>query len=163
MKVAQFCLTLCDPMWTIQSMEFSSQNTGLGSLSLLQGIFPTQGLNPTQGSNPGLLHCRRILYQLTESQGKPKHAGMGSLSLLQGIFLTQELNQGLLLCTWILYHLNYDICVFFPNFFSLAWHKHFCFNFWLLIYFFTRPLLYLALSVILYFLMLISIFNVNFF
>ena len=32
------------------------QNTGVGSLSLLQGIFPTQGLNP------GLLHCRRILY-----------------------------------------------------------------------------------------------------
>ena len=34
------------------------QNTGVGSLSLLQGIFPTQG------SNPGLLHCRWILYQL---------------------------------------------------------------------------------------------------
>ena len=29
-----------------------AQNTGVGSLSLLQGIFPTQG------SNPGLLHCR---------------------------------------------------------------------------------------------------------
>ena len=35
------------------------QNTGLGSLSFLQGIFPTQG------SNPGLPHCRRILYQLS--------------------------------------------------------------------------------------------------
>ena len=35
------------------------QNTGAGSLSLLQGIFPTQG------SNPGLLHCRWILYQLS--------------------------------------------------------------------------------------------------
>ena len=33
------------------------QNTGVGSLSLLQGFFPTDG------SNPGLLHCRRILYQ----------------------------------------------------------------------------------------------------
>ena len=32
------------------------QNTGVGSFSLLQGIFPTQG------SNTGLLHCRRILY-----------------------------------------------------------------------------------------------------
>ena len=31
------------------------QNTGVGSLSLLQGI------SPTQGSNPGLLHCRQIL------------------------------------------------------------------------------------------------------
>ena len=35
------------------------QNTGVGSLSLLQGIFPTQG------SNPSLLHCRRILHQLS--------------------------------------------------------------------------------------------------
>ena len=33
------------------------QNTGVGSLSLLQEIFPTQG------SNPGLPHCRQILYQ----------------------------------------------------------------------------------------------------
>ena len=37
------------------------QNTGVGSLSLLQGIFPTQG------SNPGLLHCRWILYQLSHN------------------------------------------------------------------------------------------------
>ena len=35
------------------------QDTGMGSLSLLQGIFPTQG------SNPGLPHCRRMLYQLS--------------------------------------------------------------------------------------------------
>ena len=34
------------------------QNTGVGSLSLPQGIFPTQG------SNPGLPYCRQILYQL---------------------------------------------------------------------------------------------------
>ena len=41
------------------------QNTGVGSLSLFQGIFPTQG------SNPGLLHCRQILYQLSH-QGSPR-------------------------------------------------------------------------------------------
>ena len=35
------------------------QNAGVGSLSLLQGIFPTQE------SNQGLLHCRWILYQLS--------------------------------------------------------------------------------------------------
>ena len=35
------------------------QNTGVGSLSFLQGIFPTQG------SNPGLPHCGQILYQLS--------------------------------------------------------------------------------------------------
>ena len=33
--------------------------TGVGSLSLLQGIFPTQE------SSPGLLHCRRVLHQLS--------------------------------------------------------------------------------------------------
>ena len=41
------------------------QNTGVGSLSLLQGIFPTQGLNP------GLLHCKQILYQLSH-KGSPR-------------------------------------------------------------------------------------------
>ena len=40
------------------------QNTGMGSLSLLQ-IFPTQW------SNPGLPHCRQILYQLSH-QGSPR-------------------------------------------------------------------------------------------
>ena len=38
--------------------------TGMGSLSLLQWIFPTQE------SNQSLLHCRLILYQLS-SQGSP--------------------------------------------------------------------------------------------
>ena len=41
------------------------QNTGMGSHSLLQGIFPTQGLNP------GLLHCRQTLYQLSH-QGQTR-------------------------------------------------------------------------------------------
>ena len=40
------------------------QNPGVGSCSLLQGIFPTQE------SNLGLLHCRQILYQLNH-QGSP--------------------------------------------------------------------------------------------
>ena len=46
-----------------------NQNTGVGSLSLLQGIFPTQG------SNPGLPHCRWILYQLSN------HAAAAAKSL----------------------------------------------------------------------------------
>ena len=41
------------------------QNTGVSSLSRLQGIFSTQG------SNPGLPHCRQILYQLSR-QGSPR-------------------------------------------------------------------------------------------
>ena len=41
------------------------QNTGVGSLSLLQGILPAQGLNP------GLPHYRQILYQLNH-KGNPR-------------------------------------------------------------------------------------------
>ena len=41
------------------------KNTGVGSLSLLQGIFLTQGLNL------GLLHCGQILYHLSH-QGRSK-------------------------------------------------------------------------------------------
>ena len=43
----------------LQSMRFSSKDTGVGCHFLLQGIFPTQGLNL------GLLHCRQILYRLS--------------------------------------------------------------------------------------------------
>ena len=43
----------------------SRQNTGVGSLSLLQAIFPTQGWNL------GLPHCRWILYQLSH-KGSPR-------------------------------------------------------------------------------------------
>ena len=50
--------------WTTKSMEFSRQNTEVGSGSLLQGIFPIQG------SNPGFLRCRQIHYQLNH-QGSP--------------------------------------------------------------------------------------------
>ena len=53
------------PHGLYSSWNSPGQNTGVGSRSLLQGIFPTQGLNP------GLLHCRRILYQLSQ-QGSPR-------------------------------------------------------------------------------------------
>ena len=42
------------------------QNTGVGSLSLLQGIFPTQG------PNTGLPHCRQIPYQLSHKRNCEK-------------------------------------------------------------------------------------------
>ena len=42
------------------------KNTGVGSLSLLQGIFLIQE------SNRGLLHCRQILYQLSYP-GSPRY------------------------------------------------------------------------------------------
>ena len=43
------------------------QNTGVGSLCLLQGIFPTQEWNPC------LLHCRWIFYQLSH-KGSPRNS-----------------------------------------------------------------------------------------
>ena len=60
-KVTQSCPTLCNPMdYTLRGLY-----NGVGSLSLLQGIFPTQE------SNPGLPNCRRILYQLNH-KGSPE-------------------------------------------------------------------------------------------
>ena len=68
--VAQSCPTLYDPMDCSQPGSFGhgdslGKNTGVGSLSLVQGIFLTQE------SNQRLLHCRWILYQLSY-QGSPK-------------------------------------------------------------------------------------------
>ena len=62
MKIAQSCLTLCNPMGLYSPWNSLGQNTGVDSLSLLLLIFPTQG------SNPGPPHHRQILYQ-------PSHKG----------------------------------------------------------------------------------------
>ena len=62
-EVAQSCPTLCDPMdcslprSSIHGI-FPGKGTGMGCL--LQRIFPTQG------SNSGLLHCRQMLYRLSQ-------------------------------------------------------------------------------------------------
>ena len=71
------------------------KNTGVGSLLLLQGIFPTQGSPALQAGS-----------LLAELPGNLKNTGVDSLSLLQWIFLTQKLNLGLLHCRWILYQLS---------------------------------------------------------
>ena len=62
------CSVMSNSLWPhgLSSPKNSpGQHTGVGSLSLLQGIFPTQGLNP------GLLHYRQILYQLSH-KGRPR-------------------------------------------------------------------------------------------
>ena len=56
-------------LWTVACQAFYPWNSpgkysGVGSHSLLQGIFPTQS------QNPGLLHCRQILYDVSH-QGSP--------------------------------------------------------------------------------------------
>ena len=66
LKVAQSCLTLCDPKdcRLLPSWNTPGKNTRVGSYFLLQGIFPTQE------SNMGFLHCRKILYHLTHQWSK---------------------------------------------------------------------------------------------
>ena len=55
-KVTQSCVTL-QLHGLYRPWNFPGQNIEIGSLSLLQVIFPTQGLNP------GFPNCRRFLYQ----------------------------------------------------------------------------------------------------
>ena len=86
------CVRLWDPM-DYSPGDSLDQTTVVGSLSLLQGIFPAQGLNP------GLLHCRWILYQLIHK---------GSPRILEWVAY-QESNPGLLHCGQILYQLSYII------------------------------------------------------
>ena len=61
-----------------------SDSTGVGTLSLLQGIFPTQG------SNPGLLHRRQILYQMSHT-GSPQDL---QLEVLYHLTFIQNQNWG---------------------------------------------------------------------
>ena len=82
------------PHGLYSSWNSPGQYTGVGNLSLLQGIFPTQG------SSPDLPHCRWILYQLSHREvhesrsvlsnslwphglnSPGQNTGVGSLSLL---------------------------------------------------------------------------------
>ena len=66
---SESCSTVSDSLWPhglCSSWNSPGQNTGVGSLFLLQGVFAAQG------SNPGLPHCRQILYQLSH-KGSPRH------------------------------------------------------------------------------------------
>ena len=66
-KVTQSYLTLW-PHGLYTPWNSPGQNTGVGSLSLLQGICTTQG------SNSGCQHCRQILYQVSHKGGPILHA-----------------------------------------------------------------------------------------
>ena len=67
-RESESCSVVSDPLGPhrlYSPWNSPGQNTAVGSLSLLQGIFPTQGWNP------GLPHCRWILYQLSH-EGSPR-------------------------------------------------------------------------------------------
>ena len=77
-KGAQSCLTLCDPMnYTVHGILQARILEWVTFLSLLRGIFPIQE------SNQDLLHCRRILYQLSY-QGSPANAQTLGIQGTQG-------------------------------------------------------------------------------
>ena len=96
------------------------QNTGVGSLFLLQGIFPTQGSNRSLALQADSLPA--------EPPGKPKNTGDDSPSLLQGIFPTKEKNQCLLHCRWILYQLSYICPSYCKQCCNGHWDTRFSFN-----------------------------------
>ena len=72
-----------------------SQNTGVSSPFLLQGIFPTQ-----------VFHIAGRFFISWPT--REAEYWSGSLSLLQWIFPTREPNWGLLHFRWILYQLSYE-------------------------------------------------------
>ena len=83
------------------------QNTWVGSLSLLQGIFSTQI------SNPGFPHCMRILYHLSH-QGSPRLLEWVAFPFSSGPSWPRNFDPRIELgspaflhCRWILYQLSY--------------------------------------------------------
>ena len=89
-KVAQSCLTLCDPM------DYTDH--GILQARILEWVaFPF-----SRGSSQPGIKPRSPTLQTdslpAEPQGKTKNTGVGSLSLLQRIFPIQEPNWGLLHC-----------------------------------------------------------------
>ena len=100
-KVAQSCLTLCDPM--------DCAVHGIFQARILKWVkpFPSPGYLPNPGIKPRSPSLRAVSLS-AEPQGKPKNTRVGSLSLLQWIFPTQELNRGFLHCRQILYQLSYE-------------------------------------------------------
>ena len=65
LRKSESCSIMSDSLQLYSPWNSPGQNTRVGSLSILQGIFPTQRWIP------GLLHCSRILYQLIH-KGSPR-------------------------------------------------------------------------------------------
>ena len=78
------------------------KDSGVGSLSLLQGIFLTWELDR------GLLHCRRILYWLSH-QGDPK-----KWTAIFGLYLKMYFNICWLFCFMFFEHILYNKIDYFP-------------------------------------------------
>ena len=98
--------SLSDSLWPYglySPLNSSGQNTGVSSLPLLQGIFPTQG------SSPDLPHCRQIIYQLSH-QGNPNASdewlhSAPAKSLLNVALTTKDFLQGFFMKALLPLHL----------------------------------------------------------
>ena len=99
-KVAQSCLTCCNPMdYTVHGI--------LQARILEWAAFPFFRLGSQPRDQTQTLHCRLILYQLS-LRGSPRILEWVVYPFSRGSSLTQELNRGLLNCRQILYQLSYQ-------------------------------------------------------
>ena len=99
------------------SWNSPGQNTEVGSLSLLQGIFPTQG------SNPGLLHCRQILYWLSH-QGSPRILERLAYPFSRGSSWPRNQTGVSSICRRILYQLSYQRSTYINVWYIIStWNK----------------------------------------
>ena len=101
----------CTPPGSSVHGDSPGKNTGVGCLSILQGIFPTQG------SIPGLPHCRWILYHLSH-QGNPKKLSKKILETDQThreVFIQEKLLRDLHGVPVVkILHFHYQWCRFDP-------------------------------------------------
>ena len=106
-KVAQSCLTVCDPMvYTVHGIRQARIQERV-AFPFSRGA--SQPIDQTQVSH---IKADSLPSQL---QGKPKNTGVGSLSLLQQIFPTQESNLGgllLFLHKFFFFLQNFSYCIF---------------------------------------------------
>ena len=86
-KVAQLCLTLCDPMDCIVP--------GILQASILEWVDVPFSRGSSQPRDWTTVSRTAGRFFTAEPSGKPKKTAVGSQSLLQGIFLTQEWDQDL--------------------------------------------------------------------
>ena len=92
-------------------VQWNSPGQNTGSLSLLQGIFPTQG------SNPGLLHWRQILYHLS-------HQGSKHITLLVSHFLFKKPSEKVFILHWNIFFCSVFINGAWPLYLSsLVYHE----------------------------------------
>ena len=87
--------------WLHSPWNSPGQIPGVGSLSLLQGIFSTQR------SNPGLPHCRRILYWLRH-KGIPRILEWLAYPFSSGSSWPRNWIGISCICRQILYQLSYE-------------------------------------------------------